>query len=184
MKNPIRFPLVLSIITILTFFMSACTSNEPTNGNNSTNDFMYNQTILLELPDDVIPFCENTIPASGGYHMIMCEDSNDPLGYSAYIKEPNGTYTKINLLIPDTLVFDSAKLLAMPSGGGGSGEDTIYMELIVDGQKKYVFFTTTLFSTQYWWNYEYRGEAPYSAEEIQRLILENENLNSATDKVS
>lgn len=168
MKTFLRYSLFFSLITILIFYMIACNSNNPVDVN-----FMYERTILSELPDGVIPFCENNIPVSGGYHMIMCEDSSDPLGYSAFIKDTDGMYTKVNLLIPDTLIFDSAKLLAMPSGGGGSGEDTIYLELTIGDQQKYVFFTTTLFSTDYWWNYEYQGESPYAAEEIQILILEN-----------
>lgn len=140
----------------------------------AASDFVYEQIVMSELPDSALPFCENSIPVSGGFKMIMCEDSVESLGYSAFIKDPDGMYTKINLLIPDTLTFDYARLLAMPSGGGGSGEDTLYLELTEDGQIKYIYFTTYLFSNEYWWNYVYRGEAPYSAEDIQQLILENE----------
>lgn len=177
MKLSRHITLVLLYTFSFTLLLGGCDTKESPSKSISTS-FMYEQMVLLELPDSAIPFCENSIPVSGGYHMIMCEDSNEPLGYSAFIKDPDGMYTKINLLIPDTLVFDSIKLLAMPSGGGGSGEDTIYLELTEDGQTKYIFFTTSLFANEYWWNYEYRGEAPYSAEDIQKWILENEKLKS------
>lgn len=177
MKLSHRITLILIYTFSFTLLLGGCNKKKTLSESISTN-FMYEKMILSELPDSAIPFCENNIPVSGGYHMIMCEDSNEPLGYSAFVKDPDGMYTKINLLIPDTIVFDSVKLLAMPSGGGGSGEDTIYLELTADGETNYIFFTTSLFANEYWWNYEYRGEAPYSAEEIQQWILENEKLNS------
>lgn len=135
MKTFLRYSLFFSLITILIFYMIACNSNNPVDVN-----FMYERTILSELPDGVIPFCENNIPVSGGYHMIMCEDSSDPLGYSAFIKDTDGMYTKVNLLIPDTLIFDSAKLLAMPSGRqAGVVKIQIYLELTIVTNKNMSF---------------------------------------------
>ena len=177
----------MTLILIYTFsfilFLGGCDTDKSLSESISTN-FMYEPMILSELPDSAIPFCDNNIPVSGGYHMIMCEDSNEPLGYSAFVKDSDGMYTKVNLLIPDTIVFDSVKLLAMPSGGGGSGEDTLYLELTTDNQTEYIFFTTSLFSNEYWWNYEYCGEAPYSAEDIQQCIIENKKMNSKSNNNS
>lgn len=138
-------------------------------------NYIYESVVVSELPETATPFCVNKIPLSD-YYMVMCEDSSDPIGYSAYVKDGD-KYTKVNLLFPDTLTFDDAELLAMPSGGGGSGEDTLCFALTVDGERKYVIFTTN-FAGEYWWNYEYQGEIPISDEEIEQSILVNQSVKA------
>lgn len=175
MRNFSRLIVVINAIVIIMYSAFGCSLFESANEVYLT-EYSYTQAIMSELPESATPFCENNIPVSGGYHMVMCEDTNEPLGFSAFVKDTDGMYTKVNLLIPDELDFDSAKLLALPSGGGGSGEDTLYLELTTGEIKKYVFFTTS-FAAEYWWNYEYRGEATYTTEEVEQLILENARLN-------
>lgn len=172
------FSLFLNLAVVI-FSVAGCAYDRFEDKTTSA-DVSQERVLLSEIPDSAAPFCENSIPLSGGCRMIMCKDSEDSLCYSAFVKDADGMYTKVNFAIPDTLIFDSAELLGMPSGGGGSGEYTLYLKLTKDGPEKYVFFTTN-FSSDCWWNYECCGESSLSAEEIRESVFENESIKTQTD---
>ena len=68
MKLSRHITLVLLYTFSFTLLLGGCDTKESPSKSISTS-FMYEQMVLLELPDSAIPFCENSIPVSGGYQI-------------------------------------------------------------------------------------------------------------------